>query len=133
MMNLGYSGPVGLPIPVSIPIMPLHLPTPPTPYPLPNPQPLATPPSCPFVTVLGGAIKDSVMCPLILPTTRMRNVSRNVSFPNPALEISFGWLLFINVTDSRLIILPHSLQEEFLQISTMCSHTLTGWLTCYSV
>lgn len=49
-MNLGYSGPVGLPISVSFPILLIHLP--PTPYPIPA---LATPPSCPFVTVLGGA------------------------------------------------------------------------------
>lgn len=35
MMNLGYSGPVGLPIPISIPILLIHLPL----NPLPNHQP----------------------------------------------------------------------------------------------
>lgn len=49
MMNLGYSGPVGLPISVSFPV--LLIPAPPlTPIPA-----LATTPSCPFVTVSGGA------------------------------------------------------------------------------
>ena len=119
MMNLGYSGPVGLPIPVSIPILLIHLP------PL-HPRTLATPPSCPFVTVLGGAIKDPVMCPLIFFKTRMRNVSRNVSFFFlQILEISFGWLLFINVIDTRRLIMPpHFLQEEFLQsLNNVFSHS----------
>lgn len=52
----------------------------------------------------------------------MKNLSRNVSFPNQAPEISFGSLPFINVIDSKLIILPHFLQEEFLQFS-QCVHT----------
>lgn len=55
MMNLGYSGPVGHPISVSFPVLLIHPPRhplPPTPYPI---LALATPPSCPFVTVLGGA------------------------------------------------------------------------------
>ncbi|KAI3361238.1 hypothetical protein L3Q82_013432 [Scortum barcoo] len=40
MMNLGYSGPMGLPIPVSIPVsIPvLHIHLPPTAYPIPSPR-----------------------------------------------------------------------------------------------
>ncbi|CAB1429087.1 unnamed protein product [Pleuronectes platessa] len=71
-------GPVGLTIPVSISILLIHLP-PPDRYPIPSPR---TPPPCPFVSVLGGAMEDPAMCPLILSKTRKRNASSNALTKN---------------------------------------------------
>lgn len=114
---------------------------PPPPPPLTYSLVLATPPSCPFVTVLGGAIKNPVMCPLIFLKTRMRNVSRNVSYPNPALEISFGWLLFINhhwlnnnYSSTPLTRgTPSDLNNAFTHTHTMTQMRFSVKLTCFDV
>lgn len=86
---------------------------------------LATPPSCPFVTVLGGAITNLVMCLLISLHTRMRNVPTNVSLPNPALLDGYCLLMpLTNYSSTRLTRgIPSHLNNMFTD-----THTLTHLL-----
>lgn len=100
--------------PISVFILPLHLPPPRTLAPA-----LATPASCPFVTVLGGAINEALMCPLIF-LAEEKCAHENVSLPNPVLRFHLCALLTSLTKDYLLF---HTLSEKgTLQIQTMFAY-----------
>lgn len=123
MMNLGYSGPMGHPISISFHTHPHHLHH--RHHPLPNPG-SRTPTFMPICNCLRRGHQGPGHVPhRFVEKMNEKHVHKCVIFQIELARFLLGLLLFINVIRFKLIIHPHSSQEEFLQISTMRSHALT--------